>query len=49
MKAELFSNVEFRFKGGSSWEGVISLKSGRYSFKIEFEHNEKGENILWIG
>lgn len=45
---ETFPDVAIRSKGGSSWEDVISLKSNRYSFKIEFDHNEKGKTYYGL-
>ena len=45
---ETFSNVAIRTKGGSSLDEVVSLKSNRYSFKIEFDHNEKGKTYYGL-
>lgn len=45
---EKFSNVAIRTKGGSSLDEVVSLKSNRYSFKIEFDHNEKGKTYYGL-
>lgn len=45
---ETFTNVAIRTKGGSSLDEVVSLKSNRYSFKIEFDHNEKGKTYYGL-
>lgn len=45
---ETFTNVAIRTKGGSSLDEVVSLKSNRYSFKIEFDHNEKGKTYFGL-
>lgn len=39
---ETFENIAIRTKGGSSLEDVSAAKGTRYSFKLEFDHNDKG-------
>ena len=39
---EKFENIAIRTKGGSSLEDISTKKTGKYSLKIEFDHNDKG-------
>ncbi len=39
---ERFENIAIRTKGGSSLEDVSTQENGKYSLKIEFDHNDKG-------
>ena len=39
---ESMKNVSIRAKGNTSLSNVRSMNSQRYSFKIEFDHNQKG-------
>ena len=39
---EKYSNVAIRCKGNTSLSSVATLGSTRYSFKVEFDHNDEG-------
>ena len=39
------ANVAIRAKGNTSLSSVKSMGSQRYSFKLEFDHNEKGKSL----
>ena len=43
---ETVKNVGIRTKGNSTLASIASSTSNRYSFKVEFDHYEKGQNYL---
>ena len=45
---ETVKNVGIRTKGNSTLASIASSTSNRYSFKVEFDHYEKGQNYLGL-